>query len=156
MPQAGCEVTELPVQMQYDRVTVAKIAGVVALVTTAVTWGITWQNNVNTADRVKHDFTSWTVAHESYHKERAGENAAAAERVNTRLNAIETEQRKNNNFEYRLTVLEQVQANQNKALDELKRDLGDVRSDLRVVKEILMRFDQAMGPGTQSSQKRAR
>lgn len=105
--------------------------------------GMVWTTAQRDADlsTLRRDFTEYRTGHEQLHKDRLAAVSATEARFDARLGVLETAIRKQDNIEYRVTVVEQGSANLARAVDELKAALNSVVTDIRVVREIVTRLD---------------
>lgn len=89
------------------------------------------------SERVRVD--TWIANHEQLHKDRLATVSAIEARVDQRLSALEVTARKQENIEYRVTVVEQGSANLARSVEELKATVNTLGTDIRVIREILER-----------------
>lgn len=82
---------------------------------------------------------AWRQGHETLHKERLVDVKAIEGRNEARFSTIESEVRKIDNLDYRLTVAEQATATTATAMRELQDSLNDMNGDIRVMREIRQR-----------------
>lgn len=109
-----------------------------------VAWGVTIGVVLNKQDASDAKFSAWIVSHEALHRDRNGDARELQGRNDERFKAIEADTRKIENLDYRLTVQEQTTLSQTKVIEELKAAINTIASDVRVIKEITLRNDQAM------------
>lgn len=100
-------------------------------------------------DRLATDAIAWRTGHETLHKERAADLAGSFARVDERLKKAEEEYRSLDNIRYRMAVLEQAAAAQSKLADDQRRELSQLTSDIRLIREIVTRLD----PGPQDKRR---
>lgn len=70
-------------------------------------------------------------------------------RLDARLATIETEVRRIDNHELRITTMEKSAADAATTMKSLDRTLNDLASDMRVTKEILLRIEASQNRGEQ-------
>lgn len=130
-----------PVKRELNTNTIIQLVTFVILL-----GGMIWTTAQRDADltTLRRDFTDYRVAHEQVHKDRLATVSGIEARTDARIVALETAIRKQDNIEYRVTVVEQGSANLARAVDELKAALNSVVTDIRVVREIVTRLD--VGP----------
>lgn len=90
----------------------------------------------------------WIGAHEDLHKNRLAESTASNARLDERIKAVEAETRSLDNLRYRMTVQEQERAADSKIQEDTRKELSQLTSDIRLIREILTRLD----PGPQRKQ----
>lgn len=94
---------------------------------------------------------SWISNHEQLHKDRLAQVTGTEARTEARLKATEdnlqTISRKQDQTEYRITVQEQGSASLSRSVEELKNTVNGQSADIRVMLEILKRFDGSVKNG---------
>lgn len=118
------------------------VTTVIALVMFAATvGGWVYSSGQQTAsiasERIRVD--TWIANHEQIHKDRLATVSGIEARVDQRLTGLEASVRKQDNIEYRLTVVEQGSANLARSVEELKATVNNLGTDIRVIREILER-----------------
>lgn len=93
-------------------------------------------------DNMAQDQVKAWEAHQQVHKDRLGDVKEREGRYEQRFIAIEKEQRRTDQLEYRLNVQEQQSIQTSAAIKEFSSSLNSLSGDVRVVKEILQRLDQ--------------
>lgn len=91
-------------------------------------------------------FTARSTALEATVLENAIELREKQKALETRTAVLESENRKLDNLQYRLSVVEQNNADTFRNLSELVKSQNDLSSDMKVVREILSRLDQNRNP----------
>lgn len=91
-------------------------------------------------------FTARSSALEAKVIENAIEQREKLKTIEIRTAALESENRKLDNLQYRLSVVEQNNADTFRNLSELVKSQNDLSSDMKVVREILSRLDQNRNP----------
>lgn len=109
--------------------------------------GVAFQvNQTRDIDEVKR----WQSDHDKTTEARVIESRTnrgqTEERIKANEKDIAANDRKQDQIQYRLTVVEQQTANQNQTMEGLKTDFNDVKGDIKVMREILQRLDTAKGP----------
>lgn len=98
-----------------------------------------------TASGTTQETKSWIINHEQLHKDRLAQLTGSEARTEARLKATEdslqTISRKQDQTEYRITVQEQGSASLSRSVEELKNTVNGQSADIRVMLEILKRFD---------------
>lgn len=133
--------------MQIDkRFTTWNLNTFISLTTLAgmvVGGGYYWANTVRDIDQLKQ----WQGSHDQYHRERLVETQQLRgqneERFKIGEKNMATLERKQDQMEYRLTVVEQQAVTQNQSMEGLKSDFNDVKGDIKVMREILQRIDKS-------------
>lgn len=131
---------------EFNLTTLATLLGLIAViggwVWTASGTARELQSNIGELDR---KFTTWTSDHAQLHKDRNVAISADAARNDQRLISVETtiqtQARKQDQLEYRTTVQEQGSASLSRSVEELKNTVNGQSADIRVMLEILKRFD---------------
>lgn len=127
-----------PVKREWNINTLIALAGF-GLTICAMIW-TTAQRDADLST-LRKEFTDYKTAHEQLHKDRLAAVSAIEARTDQRLSGLELSSRKQENIEYRVTVVEQGSANLAKSVEELKAAVNNQSADLRVIKEILTRLD---------------
>lgn len=95
----------------------------------------------SSVEEMGRKYDGWITQHEQLHRDRLAAVSATEARFDARIGTLETAVRKQDNIEYRVTVVEQGSANLARSVEELKAALNSVVTDIRVVREIVTRLD---------------
>ncbi|WP_143413017.1 hypothetical protein [Haematobacter missouriensis] len=117
------------------------ITAILALLMFAITVGGVVLQHGRFTQRVEQ----WIASHEDLHKQRLADLTASSARLDERIKSVEAESRSIDNLRYRMTVQEQERAADSKAQEDTRKELSQLTSDIRLIREILTRLD----PGPQ-------
>jgi uncharacterized coiled-coil protein SlyX len=137
---------------EFNLTTLATVLGLVAVI-----GGWIWSASDTAAKigELDRKFTSYTMEHAQLHKDRNVSISANDARNDQRLISIETavqsQARKQDQLEYRTTVQEQGSASLSRSVEELKNTVNGQSADIRVMLEILKRFDGSGKNGKQQN-----
>lgn len=130
------------------------IISLVGFLASFVLMGVSWGTLTARVDNLDEKFTQHVSAedqlwddHQQLHKDRRAELVANTARTDDRIKVVESEIRKYDNLDYRITVQERAAAELRQTGEQLRDQLTAVASDVRVVKEILQRGALATPPG---------
>lgn len=121
--------------------TVAVAGFALTLLVSIVGWSTSAATFRASVDEMGRKYDGWIANHEQLHKDRLATVSATEARFDARIGVLETAIRKQDNIEYRVTVVEQGSANLARSVEELKAALNSVVTDIRVVREIVTRLD---------------
>ncbi len=121
--------------------TIAVCGFALTLLVSIIGWSTSAATFRASVEEMGRKYDGWITQHEVLHKDRLATVSATEARFDARIGALETAVRKQDNIEYRVTVVEQGSANLARAVDELKAALNSVVTDIRVVREIVTRLD---------------
>lgn len=127
-----------PVKKEVNINTIISTVGFIIMI-----GGMIWNAAAfkTSVDEMRAKYDNWIVTHEQLHKDRLAVVSATEARFETRIAAIESNMRKIDNIEYRMTVQEQGSANLARSVEELKTSVNSLGGDIRVMREILQRLD---------------
>jgi hypothetical protein len=101
--------------------------------------------NASSIERIERDQGNKWLSHEQYHKDRLGETKELQGKIEARLNAVENNtakvERKQDNFDFRLTQAEQSGAATASAMKDIQTVVSKQSVDLGVAIEILKRLE---------------
>lgn len=128
-------------KMKYE-INLNTIILVLGLAGVTAGWGAVWGQTTFKIDREISDRQTWVANHEQLHKDRLAQVSAIEARTDQRLQTLETNLRKVENLEYRITVQEQGSQNLTRSVEELKATVNNLGTDIRVIREIVERDRQ--------------
>jgi len=136
--------TEMNVPKGWNINTTIAVCGfALTLLVSIIGWSTSAATFRASVEEMGRKYDGWIAQHEVLHKDRLATVSATEARFDARIGALETAVRKQDNIEYRVTVVEQGSANLARAVEELKSALNSVVTDIRVVREIVTRLDVA-------------
>lgn len=130
-------------KFEWNLNTIIAGATLIAALGTIATTGYVWANTT----RDIQDLKDWQTSHIAEVKDRFGDNKAFQAKVDERFHNdegdISTLQRKQDNLEYRTGLMEKTASDIARSVNGVQDSLNDLKSDMRVVKDILQRKDAA-------------
>ena len=129
------------------KVNITTVVALVGLVATLWNASARYTRLETLALNLTSEASSWRNDHMIYHRDRATEAAQIVARTDERLKSLEGQGRAIDNLTYRMTIQEQGTTSLTAAVAELRQTINDVTGDIRLIREIVTRMENASPNG---------